>query len=141
MSHVRGIAPFLHTNDLAATIAFYTTHFGLRVATLHPPESPTFAILDAVDPATDAPIASIMFATGLWRGAPSLTGQIHLDLGAQGSGASRVLPLVERLRGACEILWGPEVYPYGRRECSLRDPNGYALVLSEETSDPVTDPD
>ncbi|MBL9149203.1 MAG: hypothetical protein JNM94_10970, partial [Phycisphaerae bacterium] len=119
----------------------YTTHLDLRVAMVHPPEKPAFAILDAVDPATDAPVASIMFATGLWQGTPALTGHIHFDLGPHGHGPSRVLPLVERLRGACEILWGPEVYPYGRRECSLRDPNGYAIVLSEETSDPVTDPD
>jgi hypothetical protein len=34
------------------------------------------------------------------------------------------------------IEWGPEVYWYGRREFSFRDPDGYAIIISEQTSDP-----
>jgi len=32
-----------------------------------------------------------------------------------------------------KIDWGPETYWYGRREFSFRDPEGYALIISEET--------
>lgn len=39
-----------------------------------------------------------------------------------------------------ELLWGPEVYHYGRREFSIRDPNGYELIFSEPTDDPPTCP-
>ena len=31
---------------------------------------------------------------------------------------------------------GPEVYWYGRREFSFQDPDGYAVIISEPTSDP-----
>jgi hypothetical protein len=36
------------------------------------------------------------------------------------------------------VEWGPEVYRYARRELAVRDPNGYLVILSEETSDPPT---
>jgi hypothetical protein len=36
-----------------------------------------------------------------------------------------------------KIGWGPEVYWYGRREFSFDDPDGYAIIISEVTSDPV----
>ena len=36
------------------------------------------------------------------------------------------------------IEWGPEVYSYGRREFALRDPDGYLVIFSEETTDPPT---
>jgi hypothetical protein len=42
------------------------------------------------------------------------------------------------LAGSIPIEWGPEVYWYGRREFAFRDPNGYLVIVSEETADPPT---
>jgi hypothetical protein len=42
------------------------------------------------------------------------------------------------LRGHVRVDWGPEVYWYGRREFSFRDPDGYPIIISEETADPPT---
>jgi hypothetical protein len=47
-----------------------------------------------------------------------------------------VLAVLERMGSAATIEWGPEVFEYGRRECSIKDPTGYSVVLSEETDDP-----
>jgi len=132
---VRAVTPFLAAKNLAAVVAFYTTHLGFKVVTLHPPESPTLAILDSIDPATGARLASLMFDSSLWPGEPAMTGQFHLDLGPQGGSPSRVLALLERMGDAAKVEWGPEVYDYGRRECSIKDPNGYSVVLSEQTDD------
>lgn len=46
--------------------------------------------------------------------------------------------LYHSLAGRVPVEWGPEVYWYGRREFAVRDPNGYLLIFSEETSDPPT---
>ena len=76
-----------------------------------------------------------MFTTRAYDGdsqAPAMTGQLHIDV------EDGVEELHRRLRDRYEILWGPEVYSYGRREFSVRDPNGYRLVFSEVTDDPVT---
>lgn len=118
--------PFLVTRDIAATVAFYRDILDFRVETLHPAEQPTLAILDNG-------AATIIFDSSLWTDPPNLTGQIHFDV-APGD----VLEIYEKLKSRTEILWGPEVYGYGRREFSCRDPNGYALVFSEMTSDLAT---
>jgi uncharacterized glyoxalase superfamily protein PhnB len=47
------------------------------------------------------------------------------------------LAIHQAVAGKVEIEWGPEVYWYGRREFSFRDPDGYALIISAETNDPV----
>jgi catechol 2,3-dioxygenase-like lactoylglutathione lyase family enzyme len=136
---VRHVTPFLAARDLRAVVAFYTTFLDFKAVTLHPPEEPTLAILDAVDPASGARLGSLMFDSTLWPGTPAMTGQIHLDLGPRGAGPSRVLAVLERMGAAAIVEWGPEVYPYRRRECSIKDPNGYSIVLSEETDEAPTD--
>jgi catechol 2,3-dioxygenase-like lactoylglutathione lyase family enzyme len=132
MIRFQRVTPFLATRDVGRTVAFYTQVLGFRVQTLDPPEQPTLAILDRdVEPSGQG--ASIIFDASLWSDPPALTGQIHFDLSPGG-----VLELYDRVKDRAEILWGPEVYDYGRREFSCRDPNGYALVFSERTSDPPT---
>jgi catechol 2,3-dioxygenase-like lactoylglutathione lyase family enzyme len=135
---IRSITPFLAACDLAATVAFYTTCLGFRAAKLHPVENPTPAFLDFVDPATGARTPTIIFDSTLWPGPPSMTGQLLLDLGPQRGGTSRVRALLDRVRAHATREWGPEVFAYGRRECSIKDPNSYSLVLSEETDDSPT---
>lgn len=132
MSTFRRTSPFLATRDIARTVEFYTIVLGFRVESLHPADAPTLAILDRdVQPGGGG--ASIIFDSSLWSDMPTLTGQIHFDLAPGG-----VMEIFGRVQGHAEILWGPEVYEYGRREFSCRDPNGYALVFSELTNDPPT---
>lgn len=126
MRQFNRVTPFLGTRNIPETIAFYRDILEFRVETLHPANEPTLAILDNGG-------ATIIFDASLWPDPPNLTGQIHFDI-APGD----VMEIYEKLKTRTEILWGPEVYGYGRREFSCRDPNGYALVFSELTSDPAT---
>jgi hypothetical protein len=80
----------------------------------------------------------MIFDLALWPGAPGMTGQLLRDLGRQRGGPSRVLALLDRVRGHATVEWGPEVFECGRRECSIKDPNGCSIVLSEETDAPAS---
>jgi len=40
-----------------------------------------------------------------------------------------------------DFYWGPEVMRYGWREFAFRDPNGYVIAFSENTTDPPDDTD
>ena len=46
-----------------------------------------------------------------------------------------VRALAEEWRGKVEFFWGPEVMRYGWREFAFRDPNGYIIAFSENTTD------
>jgi hypothetical protein len=94
---------------------------GFRVDTLWPESAPTLCILDRDR-------VHLMFDVGAdWDNpgsSPTLTGQLVFDV-------DELDALHERLRDRVEVLWGPEDYDYGRREFSIRDPNGYRLVFSQ----------
>ena len=123
-----GVTPMLATRDLAGTVAFYRDRLDCRVGAQWPAARPTTAMLIHGD-------VELIFDAAIWADgpAPQLTGQLSFEVGD-------VMALYQRLRGDCEVLWGPEVYHYGRREFSIRDPNGYALVFSEPTSEAPTHP-
>ncbi len=125
---MRKITPMLETHDLQATLTFYTEVLGFEVETLWPDDGPTFCILD------HGPVGvSFYLDPKDGEGAPALTGQLYIDV-------DDVMALFVRVRGHAEVLWGPEVYHYGRREFAVRDPNGYVLSFSEPTRDPPDDP-
>jgi MerR family transcriptional regulator, thiopeptide resistance regulator len=44
----------------------------------------------------------------------------------------------ERVRSLATIEWGPEVYWYGCREFSVRDPDGHHLIFSSPTNEAPT---
>ncbi len=46
-----------------------------------------------------------------------------------------VAALHKHLAPRVTVEWGPEVYFYGRREFSVRDPNGVSVIFTEETTD------
>lgn len=120
--------PMLKASNIQATVEFYTDLLGFNVDMLWPENKPTLCELSKED-------VRIMFDVGAdWDSpgaSPSVTGQLVFDV-------SDVSTLHENLKSKVEVLWGPEVYAYGRREFSIKDPNGYRLVFSEITSDPVT---
>jgi len=118
----------LLTSKIQPTIEFYTIILGFGVDTLWPVDEPTLCALSKGD-------VQIMFdTTANWDSpdsSPFVTGQLIFDV-------DNVIALHENLKSKVEVLWGPEVYVYGRREFSIKDPNGYRLVFSEKTSDSVT---
>jgi len=146
----QSVTPFLAARDLQSTLVFYRDVLGFACELLfpEPPHTPTLLILRKDE-------TTIMFDAALWRdqhgGAPLLTGALRFDLGRVagfgtatlqqgGMRGSAVISILNKVTAAgATILWGPEVYFYGRREFSCADPNGYALIFSEETDESVTD--
>jgi catechol 2,3-dioxygenase-like lactoylglutathione lyase family enzyme len=120
------ITPSLKTNDLRRTIEFYTATLGFTVQVLWPEDDPSLAILTR----DDVRISFFMDAEDA-EPVPRLTGQFWMDV-------EDVLALHAQLAGKVEVLWGPEVYHYKRREFAIRDPNGYTLTFSEPTDEPPT---
>jgi uncharacterized glyoxalase superfamily protein PhnB len=113
----------LKTSNIDATISFYVETLGFTCAVRMPTDNPTLCILESGS-------VSLMFGTQAdWDSpgsAPTMTGQIYFEV-------ADVTALYEKVRNQVEVLWGPEVYSYGRRECSVKDCNGYRLVFTEET--------
>lgn len=123
------VTPSLFTTNIASTVEFYTRHLGFTLDTLWPAEEPTVAILD------HGPVHLLFYAERLDSpGEPTMSGELRFDV-------EEVQAFHDRIASEVEVLWGPEVYHYGRREFSIRDPNGYALIFSEPTDDPVTCPE
>jgi catechol 2,3-dioxygenase-like lactoylglutathione lyase family enzyme len=122
------ITPMLKTNDVLDTVEFYTQVLGFTVDTLWPADEPELCILDREDVHLMFDVNADWDAPGA---RPHLSGQLLIDV-------ADVLALHAAVKDEVEILWGPEVYEYGRREFSIMDPNGYRLVFSEPTTDPPT---
>ncbi len=120
------VSPTLKTENLRRTVEFYCDRLGFTVDTLWPEEEPTFCILDRGG-------VHLMFYEDRERreSAPSMTGQLRIDM-------DDLMTLYEAVKNHVRTEWGPEVYHYGRREVSIKDCNGYSLVLSEATTDPPT---
>jgi uncharacterized glyoxalase superfamily protein PhnB len=130
MPRLRTVTPMLKTVDMAQTLRYYTATLGFTVRTLWPEAGPTFCLLEREG------VLLSFFADkdGHYQATPCLTGQITFDV-------EDVKTLYAQLEGKVEVLWGPEVYSYGRREFAVRDVNGYTLTFSEETEEPPTSPE
>ena len=123
MSRFLGVSPRLTVGNLERTVAFYRDILGFADGDPWPAEAPVFVVAARDD----------------------VTLQFHLAEAAEPIGAATIsidasdaLALHAALRDRVTIEWGPEVYWYGRREFSFRDPDGYAIIISEETGDPPT---
>lgn len=123
--HFQFVCPRLPVADLRRTIDFYTLVLSFKVAVLWPEDEPAFSILErggvrlAFDRAPEA-IAPKASSTGFY---------IETD---------DVRAVYESVRRRVAIEWGPEVYPYGRREFAILDPDRYMIIFSEPTDDPPT---
>jgi len=119
MPRFKSVMPMLKTRNLFRTIDFYVSVLGFEVDTLRPDDDPTCCILSR-----DGINLSFVEDDTLWPGDSAMTGQVWIDV-------SSLERLFAAIQDRVEILRGPEVYSYGRREFSCKDPNGYALVFSE----------
>ena len=130
MTEFRNTTPMLKTKSIQDTVDFYTQVLGFELETIWPEDEPTLCVLDRGS-------VHLMFSTDAdWDAPgspPTMTGQLVFDV-SDASG------LHDEIQHQAQVLWGPEVYSYGRREFSILDPNGYRLVFSEPTRDPVTCP-
>jgi catechol 2,3-dioxygenase-like lactoylglutathione lyase family enzyme len=124
------ITPSLRATNLQRTIDFYTQTLGFNVELLWPDqENPSLAIL------THGSARISFFMDDDEPHTPAtLTGQLWIDV-------EDVLALHAQIVDKVEVLWGPEVYSYHRREFAIKDPNGYLLAFSERTTDPPSFPE
>ena len=120
MAQLLKVSPRLPVRNLARTIEFYTSMLGFETSTW-PADKPTFVILDREG-------ANLQFYVSE-ESNPCGHGTISID-------TDDARALHAALAGKVAIDWGPEVYWYGRREFSFHDPDGYAIIISEVTSDP-----
>ena len=135
MNQIHRVTPRLPVADLAAAVAFYRDHFGFENVGLHPAEAPTFALLERDGAALQFFVPDDNTALPQQATAPNDRPMITLDVAD-----ARAFHAALTARGIA-VEWGPEVYWYGRREFAVRDPNGYLVIVSEETDEPVTDAD
>jgi len=114
------LVPALLVRDMRETLAFYET-LGFVLTGCHPDRSnPTW-----VEVKRDSVV--LQFHTDPPHGTPSepiCSGTFYIY-------PASVSALADELRGKVEFAWGPEVMPYGMRECAVQDPNGYFIAFTE----------
>jgi catechol 2,3-dioxygenase-like lactoylglutathione lyase family enzyme len=120
--------PRLPVADLERSVAFYSGRLGFQVGSVWPEQAPTFAILYRDEVCVQLIVVD----------APDIEHVGHATLSFD---VDDVKGLHDALAGHVAIEWGPEVYWYGRREFAVKDPDGYLLILSEQTDEPPTCPE
>jgi catechol 2,3-dioxygenase-like lactoylglutathione lyase family enzyme len=116
-----GASPRLPIRSLEGTLRFYEDVLGFEAGDPWPEDDPTFVVMRRDDVMLQFLLAQPGEAVG------------HVTIAINVSDAKAVHAA---LKDRVKIEWGPEVYWYGRREFSFRDPDGYPIIISEETSDP-----
>jgi catechol 2,3-dioxygenase-like lactoylglutathione lyase family enzyme len=119
------IVPRLPVADLARSVAFYRDTLGFRTDVLWPEDAPWFATLerDGVGVGLFVPTAEHPVQAGY--------AELYIEV-------TDARLMHAQVKDRAHVEWGPEVYGYGRREFAVRDPDGYLVIFSEETTDPPT---
>src|SRR5262245_7857979 len=121
MSRFLSISPRLTVTSIDQTVAFYRDVLGFTAGDPWPADRPVFVIMARDDITLQFHRAEI--------GEPSGAVTVAINV-------SDALALHAAIRDRVTVEWGPEVYWYGRREFSFRDPDGYPIIISEQTNDP-----
>ncbi|MBS0294958.1 MAG: VOC family protein [Proteobacteria bacterium] len=114
------VSPRLPVTDLNRAIAFYTTILGFEAGDPWPEEAPSFVLLQK------GPVSIQFYVPNASKPEPAGYGTLSIDV-------EDAMAVHAAVKDRVKIDWGPETYWYGRREFSFRDPEGYALIISEET--------
>ena len=117
-----GVSPRLPVLDLHRAARFYVDVLGFEAGDPWPEDNPSFIIVQRGNVSLQFVQAKVGEAVG------NIAISINVDDAAV---------ICDAVKRRVAIEWGPEVYWYGRREFSFRDPDGYALIISAETNDPV----
>jgi catechol 2,3-dioxygenase-like lactoylglutathione lyase family enzyme len=126
MPRFNRISPRVPVADLDGTIEFYTTLLDFSLEALEPEDAPVSCVLDR-----DEVSIGFYIPDEPEAGPGPGTGMFLIDV-------EDVEGLHAVLKDRVEIAWGPEVYPYARREFAVYDPEGNLLIFSEPTGDPPT---
>jgi catechol 2,3-dioxygenase-like lactoylglutathione lyase family enzyme len=118
------VTPRLPVADLSRTIAFYTELLGFKAGPPWPEEAPRWVLLGRDE------VGLQFYVPDAEPPQPCGNGTIYLEV-------EDARPFHAALRDRVTIDWGPEVYWYGRREFSFKDPDGYSIIVSAQTDDPV----
>jgi uncharacterized glyoxalase superfamily protein PhnB len=118
------IRPMLHARSLDATIAFYVDSLGFTLDGTWPSDDPTWCSLRSG-------AARIMFTSDPSEGPlePMVTGSIYFY-------PADVDAFFDALPATVASLHGPQDTPWGMREFSLEDPNGYLLKFGQPATPP-----
>lgn len=122
------LTPVLVVNDIAATVAFYQDALGFTAETVMPEENPSFASLkhgtcelmlqtvtamrEDIPAAAETPVG--------------FSGVLYLEVDDLDATRARI--------PAPAIITGDREAPYGMTETILRDPNGYVVVVAQQTA-------
>ena len=121
------ITPRLPVNDIRSTVEFYRQVLECETSMLCRADEPEFAIVNR-------DTISVGFYKVGSPGRPQESvgqGELYIETNdADG--------LHGQLRNRVKIEWGPEIYPHGRKEFAIRDPNGYLIIFTEKTAEPPT---
>jgi catechol 2,3-dioxygenase-like lactoylglutathione lyase family enzyme len=117
-----GTSPRLAIRNLEGALRFYEDILGFEAGDPWPEDDPSFVVMHRDDVVLQFALAQ--------PGEP--VGHVTIALNVDDARAV-YLAVKDRVI----IDWGPEVYWYGRREFSFRDPDGYPIIISEATNDPV----
>ncbi len=118
---IYNMQPLLQVRDLRESIDFYTGVLGFRADATVPEDAPTWCGMHSGN-------ARLMLSALDGVGPPQLTGVIYMY-------PDDVVEAWQRLKDACDVAESLHVTPYGMREFSIRDPNGYVLAFGESTGD------
>lgn len=113
--------PVFYVADLIAARDFYSRVLGFTVDTCWPDGDPQVLMVDHGD-------AHLMFVREDDATQRSCRSEVRIE-------THGVAELHKHLASRVTVEWGPEVYFYGRREFSVRDPNGVSVIFTEETAD------
>jgi catechol 2,3-dioxygenase-like lactoylglutathione lyase family enzyme len=126
MPKIKAIEARLGVADVKRSAQFYADVLGFRIGTLWPEDVPDIAILHR---------DGLRLQLGR-RDEPAQAGaedSCALCLDVTGA-----VEMHAAIKTRVAIEWGPEVYSYHRREFAFKDPDGYMVLVSEVTDDPVT---
>jgi catechol 2,3-dioxygenase-like lactoylglutathione lyase family enzyme len=114
------VALILKAGDLAATLAWYTS-LGFRVNGTFPDDDPAWAEVER-----DGLVLQFVAGETPWDGPPAMTGCVYVH-------PESVTAVHEALPPAIAAAWGVEERPWGARELTLQDPDGYFVTFTEGT--------
>lgn len=111
-------AVILKALDVTATLGWYQL-IGFEVRARFPEDAPTW-----VELARDGLVIQFVSGDTPWSGPPALTGCLYVH-------PENVQAVHDEIKDRVLCPWGVEERPWGARELTITDPNGYFLTFTE----------